>query len=240
MCVMGAAQNPARKRFAAPPVNGAGEVRQVQKTFLGSIVHTTACPQCQGRGEVISTPCHNCSGNGRIKSDKDDLRHDSGGGRRRVANSGAWWKAMQANPAHHPAIYMSLSAFRDHDYFKRRNNDIILDISINVAQATLGDVIRIPTVEDEIDLTIPAGTQTGKVFRLRGKGVPRLRRRWLQFWARRPVGICTGCGPPTVDPKNNVSFSKNWHRHWARTFNHRANNRGFFDRVMDFFAGEQQ
>jgi len=62
-----------------------------------------------------------------------------------------------------------------HEFFKRRNNDIILEITVNVAQAALGDAITIPTVDGDTDLTIPAGTQSGKVVRMRGKGVPKLR-----------------------------------------------------------------
>ncbi len=63
----------------------------------------------------------------------------------------------------------------EHEFFKRKDNDIILDISINVAQAALGDKLNIPTVDGDVELVVPAGTQTGKVFRLRGKGIPRLR-----------------------------------------------------------------
>ena len=63
-----------------------------------------------------------------------------------------------------------------HEFFKRRNSDIILEVSINVAQAALGDSIRVPTVDGDEEVAVPAGTQSGKVIRLRGKGVPKLRR----------------------------------------------------------------
>ena len=71
-------------------------------------------------------------------------------------------------------LYVMLHV-RPHKYFRRRELDIILNIDINIAQAALGDEIRVPTLDGEEKLTIPAGTQPGTVFRLRGKGVPRLR-----------------------------------------------------------------
>jgi molecular chaperone DnaJ len=71
-------------------------------------------------------------------------------------------------------LYITLNV-ADHEYFKRRNNDILLELKINVAQAALGDVIQVPTLDGDREITIPRGTQSGAIFRLRGLGVPVLR-----------------------------------------------------------------
>ncbi|MFN8375551.1 MAG: DnaJ C-terminal domain-containing protein [Anaerolineae bacterium] len=134
-------------------------------------------------------------------------------------------------------LYVTIHV-KDHEYFKRRDDDIILDININVAQAALGDKIVIPTVDGDVELSVPAGTQTGKVFRLRGKGFPRLSER----------GVSSGRGdqlvyvqvqiPTTLSEEQRKLFEA-----LARTLDSnvqpQTNGRGFFDRVREFFAGEQ-
>ena len=124
-----------------------------------------------------------------------------------------------------------------HEYFKRRDDDIILDITINVAQAALGDKIRVPTIDGEVELTIPAGTQTGKVFRLRGKGVPRLRSDGSHSGRGDMLVYVTVAVPEKLTPRQRELFEQ-----LAETLGNeitpQSNGRGFFDRVMDFFAGE--
>jgi molecular chaperone DnaJ len=127
---------------------------------------------------------------------------------------------------------------QEHEYFKRRDNDILLDLSINVAQAALGDKIVVPTVDGDVELLVPPGTQTGKIFRLRGKGVPRLR----------SDGTNSGRGDELVYisvliPTNLTDEQREMFERLAETLGSEVqpqrNGRGFFDRVMDFFAGEQ-
>ncbi len=154
--------------------NGSGEVRQVQQTFLGSMVRAQTCPHCGGRGQVISNPCRNCDGSGRRRKRavlnvkipagvsegiQIQVRGDGDAGERGAP----------------PGNLFVVVHVKDHAFFKRNENDIILDIGINIAQATLGDRISVDTVDGSVELNIPPGTQTGKVFRLRGKGIPRLR-----------------------------------------------------------------
>jgi molecular chaperone DnaJ len=127
----------------------------------------------------------------------------------------------------------------EHAFFKRKDNDIILDVNINVAQAALGDKINVPTVEGNVEIIIPAGTQTGKVFRLRGKGIPRLR----------GDGTNSGRGDQLVYiqveiPTKLTDEQRRLFEELARTMGSgemqpQPNGKGFFDRVKDFFAGEQ-
>ena len=154
--------------------NGSGEVRQVQQTFLGSMVRAQICPNCGGKGQVISNPCRNCDGSGRRRKRAVlNVKIPAGvseGIQIQVRGDGD--AGEQGAP---PGNLFVVVHVTDHAYFKRKENDIILDIGINIAQATLGDRIGVDTVDGPVELNIPPGTQTGKVFRLRGKGIPRLR-----------------------------------------------------------------
>jgi molecular chaperone DnaJ len=123
-----------------------------------------------------------------------------------------------------------------HEFFKRRDSDIILEVSINVAQAALGDSIRVPTVDGDEEVTVPAGTQSGKVIRLRGKGVPRLRR----------DGTTSGRGDHllviTVDiPTKLTKVQRDLFEELSQTLGKEVTpqkaGRGFMDRVADFFSG---
>lgn len=155
--------------------NGQGEVRQVRQTFLGSMVQSSTCPTCNGRGEVISSPCHTCRGSGlERKKVKKKVQIPPGvdkGTQIRLAGEGQ--PGVYGGP--HGSLYLLLDV-KGHKFFKRRENDILLNLDINVAQAALGAEIDVPTLDGNEKLKVPAGTQPGKVFKLRGKGVPHLRR----------------------------------------------------------------
>lgn len=153
---------------------GRGEVRQVRQTFLGSMVQVTTCPTCSGRGEIISTPCHTCRGRGlerktRIKKVAIPAGVDTG---TQIRLAGEGQPGINGGPTGN--LYIEIKV-KEHKYFRRRGNDILLDLNINVAQASLGADVQVPTVDGPTKLTIPAGTQPGKVFTLRGKGSPILR-----------------------------------------------------------------
>jgi molecular chaperone DnaJ len=153
---------------------GNGEVRRSQQTIFGSMVQVTTCPACNGKGEVIVDPCSTCSGRGQVRrSRKKMVTIPAGvdtGTQIRLAGEGQ--PGVNGGPPGN--LYLVIQA-QPHKYFRRRNNDILLDLNVNVAQATLGDEVHIPTVDGEAVLKISAGTQPGKVVRMRGKGVPHLR-----------------------------------------------------------------
>lgn len=234
----GTGAEPGTSAVRCPQCSGTGEVRQVQQTFLGSMVRVATCPRCNGRGETVESPCHTCRGEGRVRHRSTLTVQIPPGVReglqiqvRGEGDSGDYG-APKGN------LYVNVHV-HEHVFFKRRNNDIILDINVNIAQAALGDRMTVPTVDGPIEITIPAGTQTGKVFRLRGKGIPRLR----------TDGTNSGRGDQLVyvqveTPTNLTDEQRKLFEQLASTFGttniHPQNNgRGFFDRVMDFFAGEQ-
>ena len=155
--------------------NGTGEVRRVQQSFLGAFVNVSTCPACQGEGEVISTPCHVCKGKKQVRKARTiKVKIPPGvdsGTQIRLAGEGE----SGTNNGPQGNLYVVLNV-KEHAYFHRDGNDIVLEVIINVAQAALGDEITIPTLHGEEKLVIPAGTQSGEVFTLRAKGVPYLRR----------------------------------------------------------------
>ncbi|MBI4770209.1 MAG: molecular chaperone DnaJ [Chloroflexi bacterium] len=208
---------------------GSGEVRQVRQTFLGSMVNVTTCPTCGGGGETIASPCPTCRGRGleqvaRKRTISIPPGVDSGT-QIRVAGEGE--PGLYGGP--HGNLYVVLNV-RPHRFFRRRGDDIILDLNINVAQAALGDDIRVPTVDGEEKVMIPAGTQPGKVFHLRGRGVPRLKR--------------TGRGDQLVVigvkiPTSLSADQKKLFKQLAETMGAEVElqERGFFDRLREFLEG---
>lgn len=154
--------------------NGTGEVRQARQTILGSMVQVSTCPACAGRGETIDTPCSTCQGRGlERKTRKKTVSIPAGvdsGTQIRLAGEGQ----PGENGGPHGNLYIAIQV-KNHKFFRRRDYDILLDLNINVAQATLGAKVEIPTVDGSMELDIPPGTQPGKVIRLRSQGVPKLR-----------------------------------------------------------------
>ncbi len=234
----GSGAEPGTSPVRCPMCNGSGEVRNVQQTFLGSMVRVTTCPQCQGRGEITDTPCHNCNGQRRERK-RTVLNVEIPAG----VHEGLQIQVRGEGDAGDPNapkgnLYVIINV-RDHEYFKRRNNDIILDININIAQAALGDVVRIPTTDGEVELTIPAGTQTGRVFRLRGKGMPRLRSDGTSSGRGDQLVYVQVAIPTSLTDQQRRLFEE-LGKTLGKDIQPQTNGRGFFERVMDFFAGEQQ
>ena len=131
-------------------------------------------PQCQGRGQIIEKVCHTCSGRGleRKKINKKVSIPAGVDNGMQIRLPGEGQPGSNGGP--NGNLFMVVDV-KPHEYFKRKGEDIILDLDINIAQAVLGADIPVPTVDGKEKLTIPAGTQPGKVFNMRGKGVPRIR-----------------------------------------------------------------
>jgi molecular chaperone DnaJ len=219
-----------------PECNGTGEVRTVRQTFLGSMISVNTCPRCQGRGEIITTPCETCGGSGRMRATRRlKVTIPAGvdqGMKIRIAGEGE--PGDFGGPSGNLYVVVNVKA---HKFFKRRNDDILLEITVNLAQAALGDRIKIPTVDEgDSELVIPPGTQTGESFRLRNKGFPRLRR----------DGTSAGRGDEWVIvqvsvPKNLTERQRELFEELAETLDTNIippQNKSFFDRVVDFLSGE--
>ena len=149
---------------------GAGAVRMQQGFF--SIQQT--CPTCRGNGKVISEPCAACSGAGRIKKNKVlevsiPAGIDEG---QRIRLSGKGEPGMNGGPPGDLYVEIRLKA---HDVFQRDGDDLHCEIPVSIVTAALGGEIEIGTLTDKVSINIPEGTQSGKTFRLRGKGIKGVR-----------------------------------------------------------------
>ncbi len=171
----GSGAEPGTEPIRCPQCNGTGEIRQVQQSILGSFVNVTTCPRCQGEGEIVTIPCQKCRGAKRVREiRKISIKIPPGvddGTQIRLANEGeaGIWGGPPGN------LYIVLSV-QKHPYFQRLDNDVHLELIVNVVQAALGDEVVVPTMAGEEKIIIPAGTQSGQAFRLKGKGVPYLHR----------------------------------------------------------------
>lgn len=149
---------------------GTGQVRRAQGFF--SV--TTTCPACRGRGTRITRPCANCHGSGQTQIQREltvDLPPGvDTGSRLRVGGEGE--PGANGGPRGDLYIYVQVEP---HEIFQREGNDIVCEMPISFPQAVLGDTVRVPTLKGEAELKIPAGTQPGAAFRLRGMGIPDLR-----------------------------------------------------------------
>lgn len=156
--------------------NGAGEVRQVRRTILGQMMTAMPCSACSGSGREILSPCRECRGEGRVNRPSSvDVQVPAGiddGQRLRMTGRGP---AAPRGGA--PGDLYVHIAVRPHARFERQGDDLRQVIRLAMTQAALGAHLRVETLDGEEDLVIPAGTQNGRVFRLRGRGVPSLRGR---------------------------------------------------------------
>src|SRR5450759_1468122 len=153
---------------------GRGGVRQVRQTFLGSMVQVTTCPTCNGSVEVVSSPCHTCRGRGQERKTVHKVVSIPAG----VDNGTQIRLAGEGQPGENGGpngnLFMELSV-KPHQFFHRREDKIMLNLSINISQAALGAEVEVPTLDGKSKLTIATGNQPGKVITLKGKGVPHLR-----------------------------------------------------------------
>jgi len=171
----GSGAKPGTNPIRCPTCNGTGQVRRVQRSLFGRFMNTTVCNECQGEGKIISERCPQCKGAGKEKHRRRITVMVPAGVEdgTRIRLSGDGDAGSRGGPA--GDLYVSLSIAR-HELFVRDGDDIIYELPINFAQAALGAETEVPTLNGNHKLSIPAGTQTGREFRLKNKGIPHLRR----------------------------------------------------------------
>ena len=151
-----------------------GQGRVAQQGFGGMFRMVTTCPNCRGRGTVVRDPCPNCRGSGRqLRQRMVTVKIPAGvheGQAVRIAGEGE--AGENGAPAGDLHCYI---AIKPHPIFTRHHNDIVCQIPVSFTEAALGARIQVPTLKGKEELDIPAGTQHGEVFKLKGKGVPDLR-----------------------------------------------------------------
>ena len=151
-------------------------MRRVRQSILGQMVTAAPCTRCGGLGQTIAQPCADCRGEGRRIEQKtytvDIPAGVDTGSTLRLAGRGA----VGPRGGGHGDLYVHVRA-RPHERFERQGNDLVDELHVPFTQAALGAVLPYETLDGAEDLVVPRGTQTGRVFRLRGRGVPHVQGR---------------------------------------------------------------
>ena len=161
------------KTTVCPVCNGTGEFRQVSQSFFGQMINIVTCNTCNGSGNVISNPCRSCNGDGRIMGEKMLEMHIPAGVStgNYIPFRGEGNAGKNNGPAGDLMVYIEEM---NHSIFERHGNDVLISLPISFPQAVLGSSIEIPTLTGKVKLTIPPGTQDGKILRMRKRGIPDL------------------------------------------------------------------
>ena len=208
---------------------GTGTVTQTQRTPLGMFQTQGPCPNCRGTGKIIKTPCKKCGGKGKVRNSrtlkvKIPAGIDDG---RSIQLRGQGGAGTNGGPAGDVIVTIGI---RPHPLFTREGSDVICEIPISFTQAALGASLQVPTIDGKIEYQVPEGTQTGTVFRMRGKGIQNVngRGRGDQF-VRVNIEV----------PKNLSQKQKDLLREFeaSSNANHTAR-QGFWEKMKNAFKGE--
>jgi molecular chaperone DnaJ len=152
---------------------GTGQVQSAQSTPFGRIMNVVTCPSCRGQGKTVEQACSECQGRGRVERRRElEVNIPAGvddGFQVRITGGGEAG-SRGGSPGD---LYVMINV-RPHKFFKRKGDDIHIEIPLNIVQSSLGTELEVPTIDGKVKLTIPSGTQPGTSFRIRGSGVPHL------------------------------------------------------------------
>ena len=171
----GSGSKPGSQPSRCPTCNGSGRISRVQQSIFGRFTNVAACSHCLGEGVVITEPCSQCRGTGREKH-KHSMALEIPAGvddGNEIRLSGEGDIGEKGGPSGN--LYITIKVLR-HQFFKRDGTNILYELPINFAQAALGTEVEVPTLYGEERLKVPAGSQAGRIFRFKGKGIPYLRR----------------------------------------------------------------
>jgi len=156
-----------------PICNGSGEIRSVSRSVFGQFVNITACSNCSGEGEVIDTPCKKCMGDGRV-SEETNVKIDVPAGVHEGSYMTIRGEGNAGKRGGHPGDIIVVFKEEEHEYFIREEDDIIYDLTITFPEAVMGTEIDVPTLVGKARLKIDAGTPSGKLLKMRDKGIRHL------------------------------------------------------------------
>jgi molecular chaperone DnaJ len=165
--------DPKSKVVTCPNCGGSGRVQQIQRTFFGSFQTVTTCPTCGGEGKKAERECAECRGSGVVRAAKKlkikiPAGIDNGETIKLSGEGEAGGRGGRLGD-----LFLTFKVKPDRE-FRRRGNDILSKVKINFSEAALGDKIEVNTLDGKVKLNIPAGTQSGQIFRLKEKGAPSL------------------------------------------------------------------
>ncbi len=167
----GAEANTAKKK--CPICNGTGEIRSVSRSVFGQFVNITACANCNGEGEVIDTPCKKCMGDGRV-NDEVNVKIDVPAGVHEGSYMTIRGEGNAGKRGGQSGDIIVVFKEEEHEYFVREEDDIVYDLTITFPEAVLGTEVDVPTLVGKARLKIDSGTQSGKLLKMRDKGIKHL------------------------------------------------------------------
>ena len=209
---------------------GAGVVRQVRSTILGQMATTTSCPTCQGTGKTIKSNCNNCKGEGRVYGE-DVLEVNIPAGveeGQQLSMRGQGNAGRRGGPAGDLLINIEEKA---HEFLQRDGQKLIYDLHLNFADAALGTSVEVPTITGKVKIKVPAGTQAGKIFRLRGKGLPA-----LQGYGTGDQLIHVNIWTPKKLSKEETALLEQMRDMDAFKPQFAKGDKGFFERMKEYFS----
>ena len=158
---------------ACSTCGGSGEVRRATRSMFGQFISVSACPACRGEGTVIQDPCPECRGDGRVRGERSvSVEIPAGISSNNYLTLRGQGAAGRRNGP--PGDLLVMIDIKPDERFERHGDDLSLDLPLSFTQAALGATVAVPTPYGDERMTVPAGTQSGTVLRLRGKGLPRL------------------------------------------------------------------
>jgi molecular chaperone DnaJ len=170
----GSGAKPGTSTKKCPKCNGNGRVKEIQRTMFGNFENVVECDRCHGKGEIPTETCPTCHGTGVEKEKVEkNVKIPAGIDDGQKLRLGGMGEASE-NGGPNGDLYLFIRV-KEHAIFERHGSDIVCEVPISYTKAVLGGDIQIPTLDEAIKIKIPEGTQTGKVFRLRGKGIPSTR-----------------------------------------------------------------
>jgi molecular chaperone DnaJ len=211
-----------------PQCGGRGQVRISQRTPFGVIQTTRTCDRCGGTGRIIDEPCAACGGTGRIRKRKTiEINIPAGIDNEQVLNVSGKGNAG-ANGGPNGDLHVSVNV-RPHPIFERRGYDVWCEMPITFPQAALGADVVVPTIDGRVSYTVHAGTQPGDVFKLRGKGIPKLGSRargdqYVRMMVEVPKNL-TQKQKGILQEFENVAEDRNYQKR-----------RSFFDKIKNMFG----
>ncbi len=170
----GSGAKPGTQASTCQHCNGTGQVQIKQNTPFGQFVNAKTCDVCKGEGKIITDPCPACNGKGKLRNNvKLKINVPAGiDDGQTISLRGEGDPGSKGGP--NGDLFLNIRV-KPHSLFKRQGNDVICDVPITFTQAALGAELEVPTLDGKVKYTVPEGTQTGSVFRLKGKGIPFLR-----------------------------------------------------------------
>ena len=209
---------------------GSGYVRQVRSTFLGQMQTTTNCPTCNGTGQQITAKCNVCKGDGRVMGEETIEIEIPAGVEEgmQLSMRGRGNAGLRGGPAGDLLINIEE---KKHDFLQREGTNLIYELYLNFADAALGSSKEVPTIDGKVKVKIPAGTQAGKIFRLKGKGLPA-----VQSYGRGDQLIHVNIWTPKKVNDEERRLLERLQNMPNFQPNPGKSEKGFFERMKDYFS----